>query len=327
MSQQAWFLNIKVAVIAPADKAGLATNRGGIEQSMPCGVNPSVMNGSRVTPGGWGAHQVMNGIDQPEGDKMFAPYRIGTAVIAWGLVFGGCVSTGTFNEMQAKKDKQIATLQKENADLVQQKDKLEGNFHTLKERFAELEQKRLSTEQQVGSLQQENAALAASSQQQQQQYQALVQGLSNEVRKGQLQVRQYQNMLTVDLAEKIFFDSGRATLKPAGKEILKKVGEALKGYDTKIIRVVGHTDNVPVAKSLQGTFPTNWELSVARATTVVRYLQEVGVPPERLVASGRAEYDPVASNDTPEGRQKNRRIEIMLIDKSLVDKMTAKPAE
>jgi len=144
------------------------------------------------------------------------------------------------------------------------------------------------------------------------------------VAKGQLQVRQYKNMLSVDLAEQVFFDSGRANLKAEGKNVLKKVGDALKGYENKIIRVVGHTDNVPVSKSLQATFPSNWELSVARATNVVRFLQEVGVPPERMVASGRSEYDPVASNDTPEGRQKNRRIEIMLIDKNLVNEMTGK---
>jgi len=142
------------------------------------------------------------------------------------------------------------------------------------------------------------------------------------VEKGQLQVKQYKNMLAVDLAEQIFFDSGRATLKKEGKEVLKKVGDALKGYENKIIRVVGHTDNVPLAKSLQATFPTNWDLSVARATNVVRYLQEVGIPPERMVPSGRAEYDPVAPNDTPEGRQKNRRIEIMLLDKALMSEMT-----
>jgi len=129
-------------------------------------------------------------------------------------------------------------------------------------------------------------------------------------------------MLAVDLAEQIFFDSGRATLKKEGKEVLKKVGDALKGYENKIIRVVGHTDNVPVAKSLQATFPSNWDLSVARAANVVRYLQEVGIPPERMIPSGRGEYEPVAPNDTPEGRQKNRRIEIMLIDKSLAGEMT-----
>jgi len=128
-------------------------------------------------------------------------------------------------------------------------------------------------------------------------------------------VRQYKDMLTVDVAEQLFFDSGRADLKDTGKAVLKKVGEALKGYEDKVIRLVGHTDNVPIKTKV---FPSNWELSVARATTVVRYLQEVGIPPERMIASGRAEYQPVAENDTPDGRKKNRRIEITLIDKNLV---------
>jgi len=179
-----------------------------------------------------------------------------------------------------------------------------------------------SLDQKVGSLQQQKESLLTASQQQQKQYESLVQDLSKEVEKGQLQVKQYQNMLTVELAEKIFFDSGSATLKKGGKEVLKKVGEALKGYENKIIRVVGHTDNVKVAKSLQGRFPTNWELSVARATTVVRYLQDVGIPPQRMVPSGRGEYDPIAPNDTREGRQKNRRIEIMLFDKNLASELS-----
>ena len=138
------------------------------------------------------------------------------------------------------------------------------------------------------------------------------------MKKGQLQVRQLKGMLTVDVAEQLFFDSGRATLKDTGKEVLKKVADAIKSYDDKAIRIVGHTDNVPISGNLQKVFPSNWELSAARATTVVRFLQDTGIPPERLVATGRAEYAPVAPNDSPEGRQKNRRIEITLIDKGLV---------
>jgi chemotaxis protein MotB len=210
----------------------------------------------------------------------------GLALLALAFVASGCVSTGTFEKMQAEKNGEIATLKQQNADLEKK-----------------------------------NTAMAAAHQQQQQQYDALVRRLSKEVQSGQLQVRQYQNMLSVDLAEQIFFDSGRATLKPQGKQILKDVGGALKEYNNKIIRVVGHTDNMPVAKALQDRFPSNWELSVARATAVVRFLQDDGIPPERLAASGRAEYDPVASNDTEEGRQKNRRIEIMLIDQSLANEI------
>ena len=232
----------------------------------------------------------------------------GIAVLAAGFIASGCVSTGTFKKMEANKNGEIAALQ-------QQKSKLEQDNAALKQQTASLEQKNKEMEQQT-------AALVATSQQRQQQYEALVQGLAKEVEKGQLQVRQYQNMLAVDLAEQIFFDSGRATLKAGGKDVLKKVADALKGYENKIIRVVGHTDNVPLAKSLQATFPSNWELSVARATNVVRFLQESGIPPERMIPAGRAAYDPVAPNDTPEGRKKNRRIEIMLIDKGLVSEMS-----
>lgn len=221
-----------------------------------------------------------------------------SAAVAVSAAMVGCVSTGTYEKLEADKNQQIATLQKE-------KDSQQEQIAALEKQKTELEQQK--------------TALQATTQERQTQYDALVQKLSAEVQKGELQVRQYKNMLSVDVAEQIFFDSGHADLKESGKAVLKKVGEALKSYENKLIRVAGYTDNVPIAKALQKAYPTNWELSVARATNVVRYLQEVGVPPERMVASGRGEYGPIASNDTPEGRQKNRRIEIMLLDRSLVD--------
>lgn len=280
--------------------------------------------------------------------------QIGIVIIAVALATGGCVSTDTFNKMQAAKNDEIAGLQQQKADLESQKTLLEQQKTELGQKKADLEQQvsaletrkseleqqgaqleqdksvleqqrsnleaqNMEIQQQVSNLEQQKTALLAASQSRQQQYDELVKNLSQEVEKGQLQVRQYQNMLSVDLAEKIFFDSGRATLKPGGKEVLKKVGEVLKEYEDKIIRVVGHTDNVPIAKALQSIFPTNWELSVARATTVVRFLEESGVPPERMMASGRSKHDPVDTNDTPEGRQNNRRIEIMIIDQDLVN--------
>ena len=256
------------------------------------------------------------------GTGMKRHLSIGIVILAVVVVASGCVSSGTFKKMETQKNQEISTLQQNKADLEKQRAALEEGNKGLKQQVDTLTQQNEVIKKDVGALEQEKAALVAADQQRRQQYEALVQGLSKEVEKGQLQVKQYKNMLSVDLAEQIFFDSGKATLKKEGKEVLKKVGDALKGYENKIIRVVGHTDNVPLAKSLQATFPTNWDLSVARATNVVRYLQEVGIPPERMVPSGRAEYDPVAPNDTPEGRQKNRRIEIMLLDKSLVSEMT-----
>jgi chemotaxis protein MotB len=253
---------------------------------------------------------------------MTGKIHIGIALLAAAFITSGCVSTGKFEQMQAGKNADISTLQQKMADLEKQKAAVEQDNAALRQQNAIYGQQNTAMQEQVGFLEQQRAALLAARKRRQQQYDALVKDLSREVEKGQLQVRQYKDMLTVDLAEKIFFDSGRATLKAGGKKVLKIVGEALKEYQDKIIRVVGYTDNVPVSRSLQGRFPTNWELSVARATNVVRFLQDVGVPPERMVAAGRGEYDPVASNDTPEGRQKNRRIEIMLIDQSLANEMS-----
>jgi chemotaxis protein MotB len=222
-------------------------------------------------------------------------------VFAAAFMVGGCVSQGTYDKLEADKNQEIASLQKQRGGLQEQVQGLQTQQADLRK--------------QVDALEQQKAQLLAVSQQNQSQYDSLVKNLTEEVKKGELQVRQYKDMLTVDVAEQLFFDSGRADLKDTGKAVLKKVGEALKGYEDKVIRVVGHTDNVPIKTKV---FPSNWELSVARATTVVRYLQEVGIPPERMVASGRAEYQPVAENDTAEGRKKNRRIEITLIDKNLV---------
>lgn len=231
-----------------------------------------------------------------------------------GLSMSACVSTGTFDKMEADKNREIKSLQ-------QQQSTLEQNKAALEKQLLLNDQQNKALVEQTKVLVEQKGELLSASQQQQQQYDALVKKLSSEVEKGQLKVRQYQNMLSVDLAEQIFFDSGRSTLKGSGKDVMKTVGEALKGYENKVIRVVGHTDNVQIAKSLQKTFPTNWELSVARATTVVRFLQEVGISPDSLIASGRGEYEPLASNDTEEGRKQNRRIEIILIDKSLTKEM------
>ncbi len=233
----------------------------------------------------------------------------------------GCVTQGEFDKLQSEKNQEIASLQSSRSALEQQVRALEGQRESLeKQRDTltgerdNLTKQRDTLTQQVAALEAQRARLQASEKQTEGRYDALLANLSEEVRKGQLQVRQLKGMLTVDVAEQLFFDSGRAALKDSGKQVLGKVAESLKGYEDKAIRIVGHTDNVPISGSLQKVFPSNWELSAARATTVVRFLQDAGIAPERLVATGRAEYAPVAPNDSTEGRQKNRRIEITLID-------------
>lgn len=249
-------------------------------------------------------------------------FRAAATLLAAAVMAGGCVSKGDYEKMESDKNQEIAGLQKQRGGLQEQVQTLQSQRSALEGQKTTLEQQQADLRKQVDALELQKAQLLAVSQQNQSQYDALVRNLTEEVKKGELQVRQYKNMLTVDVAEQMFFDSGKAALKDTGKEVLKKVGAALKGYEDKVIRVVGHTDNVPISGSLLKVFPSNWELSVARATTVVRYLQETGIPPERMVASGRAEYEPIAPNDTADGRKKNRRIEITLIDKTLAQEIT-----
>ncbi len=149
-------------------------------------------------------------------------------------------------------------------------------------------------------------------------YENLVAELKGEIAQGDVKITQAVDRLSVDLVEKILFDSGKAEIKPEGLGILKRVGDILKNVKDKQIRVEGHTDNVRIGPRIKSVYPTNWELSTARATNVVRYLQDtVGIDPSMLSAAGFSEYKPVESNATAEGRAKNRRIEIVLLPQNV----------
>jgi chemotaxis protein MotB len=135
--------------------------------------------------------------------------------------------------------------------------------------------------------------------------------LQDEIAKGDVTIAQLKDRLTVSVVQEVLFHSGSAEIRADGKKVLDKVARGLKGTD-RLIMVEGHTDDVPIGPKIAEKFPTNWELSTARATTVVRYLQEKGVAPKHLGAAGFSEYRPVAPNDSDRNRQKNRRIDIVL---------------
>jgi chemotaxis protein MotB len=146
----------------------------------------------------------------------------------------------------------------------------------------------------------------------------LSQSLKDEIAKGNIKIQQVRDRLTINMVDRVLFDSGRAVIKPAGLTVLKQVSDVLNKVTDKHIRIEGHTDNVPISSKLQDKFKTNWELSTARATTVVRYLiDQGGVQPQTLSAAGYADTHPIASNDSEEGRSSNRRIEIVLYPKDL----------
>ncbi len=145
-------------------------------------------------------------------------------------------------------------------------------------------------------------------------YNSFVSELHKEIKQGQIEITQLKDKLSLTMVEKILFDSGSATIKKDGQKVLSRIGEILAKVEDKQITIQGHTDNVPISSKLRDRFPTNWELSAARATTVVRYLNEkANIDPRLLIAAGIGEFRPVASNDTAEGRAKNRRIEIILL--------------
>jgi chemotaxis protein MotB len=143
-------------------------------------------------------------------------------------------------------------------------------------------------------------------------------GLEDEMRSAlesrDVTISNLQGKLTVNILDRVMFDSGEAILKPDGESVLRKVAGLLAGHPELKIQVIGHTDNVPI----RTRFPSNWELSAARALAAVHFLTEkAGVDPRRVGAAGYGEYRPIADNSTAEGRARNRRIAIAILPEEL----------
>jgi chemotaxis protein MotB len=138
--------------------------------------------------------------------------------------------------------------------------------------------------------------------------------LKEQIAQKNIKIEEIEGKLKVTFVDKILFDSGSVEIKPKGREVLLTLADSFKDNKEQRIVVEGHTDDVQIGLALQDRFPTNWELSATRATSVVRFLQDKGaIEPERMTASGFSFYKPVDTNETDEGRKQNRRIEIILI--------------
>ena len=202
-------------------------------------------------------------------------------------------------------------LQGTNADLREKIVAKDAEFRSLRTDLESIKSENAALKEQVDGLkvqkEEELQKLKAA-------YDELVSGLKTEIEAGEIQIKRMKDRLSVNLVEKILFDSGRADLKQSGIAILSKVGTQLNRIKGKRIQIEGHTDNVPIGGRLKEKFPSNWELSSSRALAVVHFLQDkVGIDPEKLSAAGYGEYQPVASNETAEGKAANRRIEIVLL--------------
>lgn len=203
------------------------------------------------------------------------------------------------------KDQELSALKGATGD----RERLLADLAAAKQRATDLESEITRRDHEMaglrGALDQQKTSLAEAKSD-------LSKLLQAEVAKGNVTMKQLGDQLTLGLATTLLFDSGEATLKPGGADVLSRIGSVLKNYPDRSIHVAGHTDNVPIKGRLAKRFPTNAELSQARADSARQALTDGGMSADKINAKGHADSRPIASNSTAEGRQKNRRVEIVV---------------
>lgn len=205
-------------------------------------------------------------------------------------------------------ERAIGALNQEHQRLSQEKGLLEGSLATLRADVASKMGEINRLARQKRRLEKERAKLTEKTET----YDALVASLQQEMKDKLIHVRRKGERITVNVSDRVLFASGSAIIKATGEGSLAKIAGVLAWVKDRRIDVEGHTDNRQISDELAAQFPTNWELSTARATNVVRFLETKGVNPKHMAAVGKSMYRPVASNKSSRGRQTNRRIEIVL---------------
>ncbi|MDX2251862.1 MAG: OmpA family protein [Nitrospira sp.] len=194
----------------------------------------------------------------------------------------------------ARLASQLSSAQGDLSRAQGDKDKLAAELAAAKQRIAELE----------AQLSQSKGDLAKAEKD-------LLKALRPEIARGTVSVSHAGDALTINLASSLLFDSGQDQLKAGGTDALKRVGNVLKDFPEKEVHVAGYTDNVAIKSALKKKYPTNKELSDARANSAAQALRDGGVS-SNLTAAGHGDSNPVASNKTAEGRAKNRRVEVIV---------------
>ncbi|HPC42317.1 MAG TPA: OmpA family protein [Spirochaetota bacterium] len=156
-------------------------------------------------------------------------------------------------------------------------------------------------------------------------YKNLVASLKDEIQKDEVMISNYKDALTINIAERILFDRGKAEVNPKYYPVLNKVGSVIKNLTDKFIQVEGHTDDVPIAEEYKWKIPNNWALGARRAINVTTYLMDkFNINPQRIAVMSFSKYRPLVPNTSEKNRAKNRRIEIVILDNSLYQQMEIK---
>jgi chemotaxis protein MotB len=195
--------------------------------------------------------------------------------------------------------KRLAEMERQKADLAAQLKTLEGERGNLSGRLA-------ASAREVEELKRARAMLERRTRA----FRELVAKLRSMIDSKTLSVKVRKGRLIVQMSDKVLFDPGKSVLKPEGQKALEAMAAILKTIPDRDFLIAGHTDNRPVRTA---RFKSNWDLSAARALEVVKFLQGQGVDPTHLGSAGYSEFDPVGDNNSDEGRQQNRRIEIILM--------------
>jgi chemotaxis protein MotB len=246
-------------------------------------------------------------------------------VLACSLLIGTACDADRIEELETEleQQKQAATESVEAAKTAARAEgatqatsecnaKIEALETEVEERDAKIIELESTKGNLEGKLEQKEAALDAVKALQD----SLAKSLVEEIETGDIRVSERDGLLVVDVSDSVLFAIGEADLSERGQKVLTRLAESLKALPNEaVFQVGGHTDNQPIkSDEVKAKFPTNWELSAARATNVVRFLEETaGIPGKRLIAAGFSEFRPVASNKKPKSRAKNRRIEIALL--------------
>ena len=211
---------------------------------------------------------------------------------------------GKLAESTKKGEEQEAML----ASMSMKIDKLSGEKGQLKAERQELSSKQQELMQQVDKLKRMQEA----AERRNADFRRLVMKLKKMMDAGTLQVKPRNGMLVVRMASDIVFAPGATRIKEEARAALTELAQTLATFGDRRFQVMGHTDDRPIRSA---RFPSNWELSTARAVEVLKLLVENGVKPEAISAAGNAEYDPLGGNETAEERTTNRRVEIVFLPK------------
>ena len=239
----------------------------------------------------------------------------GLAVAAGGLLLPACgVSKADYDTKTRQAEASAKEAEDAKKEIVQLKQQLSSDDQQVSQLKGSLglAQAQAITDDQKSELEEAKRAV-----QEAQERGKLLDDLQARFKKmidaGRLKVTTRHGRIVLQVHNDILFDTGAAELKTDGKAAVAEVAATLKGVGTKRFQVAGHTDSEPITAETKKKYPTNWELSTARAIAVVKLLVADGVEATTLSAAGYGPYDPVGSNATPEGQSKNRRIEITLV--------------